>query len=58
MYMREGEAIVRIFISAAPWGIHHTFQKHKGKLGLEDGIFKLTFLWEYERKGNEITRGK
>lgn len=30
----------------------------QGKTGLEDVIFKLSFLWEYERKGNEIARGK
>ena len=34
------------------------FSETQGKTGLEDVIFKLSFLWEYERKGNEIARGK
>ena len=34
------------------------FSETQGKTGLEDVIFKLTSLWEYERKGNEIARGK
>lgn len=58
MYVREGGSHSKNFHLCCPMGCTSHSSETQGKTGLEDVIFKLSFLWEYERKGNEIARGK